>query len=81
MKIAIIRKKYTFHGGAEGFSQALITQLAEEGNEIHIYAMQWQGNPAGNIHFHKVPALTANSFLRDFSFAVSSLFLIKKTAL
>ena len=78
MKIAIIRKKYTFHGGAEGFSQALIARLAEEGNEIHIYAMQWQGNPAGNIHFHKVPALTGNSFLRDLSFAVSSLFLLKK---
>lgn len=78
MKIAIIRKKYTFHGGAEGFSQTLVTQLAKEGNEIHVYAMQWQGNPAGNIHFHKVPAFTANSFLRDFSFAVSSLFLLRK---
>ena len=78
MKIAIIRKKYTFHGGSEGFSQALITQLAEEGHEIHIYAMQWQGNPAGNIHFHKVPALAANSFLRDFSFALSSFFLLRK---
>ena len=78
MKIAIIRKKYTFHGGAEGFSQTLITQLAKEGNEIHVYAMQWQGNPAGNVHLHKVPALAANSFLRDLSFAVSSLFLLRK---
>ena len=78
MKIAIIRKKYTFHGGAEGFSQTLITQLAKEGNEIHVYAMQWQGDPAENIHIHKVPALTANSFLRDFSFAVSSFFLLRK---
>jgi UDP-glucose:(heptosyl)LPS alpha-1,3-glucosyltransferase len=78
MKIAIIRKKYTFHGGAEGFSQALIARLAEEGNEIHIYSMQWQGNPAGNIHFHKVPVLASNSFLRDSSFAVSSFFLLRK---
>jgi len=78
MKIAIIRKKYTFHGGSEGFSQTLIKQLSEEGHEIHIYAMQWQGNPAGNIHFHKVPALAANSFLRDFSFALSSFFLLRK---
>jgi UDP-glucose:(heptosyl)LPS alpha-1,3-glucosyltransferase len=78
MKIAIIRKKYTFHGGAEGFSQALITQLAKQGNEIHIYAMQWQGNPAENISFHRVPAFTMNSFLRESSFAVSSLFLLKK---
>jgi len=72
MKIAIIRKKYTFHGGAEGFSQTLITQLAEAGNEIHIYAMQWEGNPAGKIFFHKVPAVTIISFLRDLSFAFFS---------
>ena len=77
MKIAIIRKKYTFHGGAEGFSQMLITQLAEAGNEIHIYAMQWEGNPAGKIFFHKVPAVTINSFLRDLSFAFLSYRMLK----
>ena len=81
MKIAIIRKKYTFHGGAEGFSQALITQLAEAGNEIHIYAMQWQGNPAGNIHFHKVPALTAQFLFEGFLICRIKPFFIKKTAL
>ena len=80
MKFAIIRKKYTFHGGAEGFSQTLITQLAEAGNEIHIYAMQWEGNPSKNIFFHKVPVLTANSFLRDLSFAISCRFLLKNTS-
>jgi len=79
VQIAILRKKYTFYGGAEGFSQALITQLAAEGHEIHIYAMQWEGNPATGIIFHKVPALSANSFLRDFSFAISSHRLLKKT--
>jgi len=78
MKIAIIRKKYTFHGGAEGFSQTLITQLAEAGNEIHIYAMQWEGNPEKNVFFHNVPALTAISFSRDLSFALLSRFLLKK---
>ena len=73
MKIAILRKKYTFHGGAEGFSQSLITQLSGEGHEVHIYAIAWTGvPPARNVYFHKVPAVTFNSFLRDLTFALSS---------
>jgi UDP-glucose:(heptosyl)LPS alpha-1,3-glucosyltransferase len=80
VKIAIVRKKYIFHGGAEGFSQALITQLTAAGHEIHIYAVNWEGNPAANIFFHKVPVFSVNSFLRDLSFAISSFFLLKKTS-
>jgi UDP-glucose:(heptosyl)LPS alpha-1,3-glucosyltransferase len=77
MKIAIIRKKYTFHGGAEGFSQTLISQLEEAGNEIHIYAMHWEAKPAGKIFLHKVPAVRITSFLRDVSFAFLSYRMIK----
>ena len=73
MKIALIRKKYTFHGGAEGFSQGLIDQLAQEGHEVHIHAISWEGtSPTGAVFFHKVPAVTFNSFFRDFTFAFSS---------
>jgi UDP-glucose:(heptosyl)LPS alpha-1,3-glucosyltransferase len=79
VKIAIIRKKYTFHGGAEGFSGSFIENLANEGHEIHIFAIKWQtGKKHKNIHFHKVPAITFLSFLRDLTFAVSSFFLLKK---
>lgn len=73
MKIALVRKKYTFHGGAEGFSQMLIDQLAREGHEVHIHAISWEGaSPAGSVFFHEVPAFTFNSFLRDLTFALSS---------
>ncbi|MBI5055817.1 MAG: glycosyltransferase family 4 protein [Nitrospirae bacterium] len=79
MKIAIIRKKYTFHGGAESFSGSFIEKLADDGHEMHIFAIKWEaGGTHKNIHFHKVPAITFNSFLRDLSFAVSSYFLLKK---
>jgi UDP-glucose:(heptosyl)LPS alpha-1,3-glucosyltransferase len=78
MKIAIIRRKYTFHGGAEGFSQALIKQLSSAGNEIHIYAIEWENTTAKNIFFHKVPSITFNSFLRDLTFAVFSYFILRK---
>jgi len=79
MRIAVIRKKYTFHGGAEGFSGSFIEKLADEGHEIHMFAIKWQINGShNNIHFHKVPAITFNSFLRELTFAISSLFILKK---
>ncbi|MBI4847618.1 MAG: glycosyltransferase family 4 protein [Nitrospirae bacterium] len=78
MKIAIIRKKYTFHGGAESFSGSFIEKLADDGHEMHIFAIKWEASGTHkNIHFHKVPAITFNSFLRDLSFAISSYFLLK----
>jgi UDP-glucose:(heptosyl)LPS alpha-1,3-glucosyltransferase len=79
MKIAVIRKKYIFHGGAESFSQKLVTRLADAGHEVHIYAITWEGAPqSGNIYSHRVPAITFNSTLRDLSFALSACRLLKK---
>lgn len=79
MRIAIIRKRYTFHGGAEGFSQAIIKQLSESGNEVHIFAISWDVSARlDNVLFHKVPAITFNSALRDLSFALSAYRLLKK---
>lgn len=73
MKIAVIRKKYTFHGGAEGFSKGFINLLVKQGHEVHIYASQWEkGEAKKNIFFHRVPAVTFNSFLRDITFALFS---------
>jgi UDP-glucose:(heptosyl)LPS alpha-1,3-glucosyltransferase len=71
MKIALIRKKYTFHGGAEGFSRGLIDLLARRGHEVHIHAISWEGSaPDRSIFFHRVPAVSFNSFLRDLTFAL-----------
>jgi UDP-glucose:(heptosyl)LPS alpha-1,3-glucosyltransferase len=79
VKIAVLRKKYTFHGGAEGYSGSFIERLAEEGHEIHIFAVKWHINGShNNVHFHKVPALTFNSFFRELTFAISSLVILNK---
>jgi UDP-glucose:(heptosyl)LPS alpha-1,3-glucosyltransferase len=79
VKIAIIRKKYVFHGGSEGFSRELIARLAGEGNEVHIFALQWESSHTpSNVTFHKVPAVSFNSFLRDLSFALSAYRLLRK---
>ena len=79
MRIAVLRKKYTFHGGAEGFSGSFIENLANAGEEIHIFAIKWQsGSAHKNIHFHKVPSITFNSFLRDLGFAAVSCHMLKR---
>jgi UDP-glucose:(heptosyl)LPS alpha-1,3-glucosyltransferase len=79
MKIAIIRKKYTFYGGAEGFSGSFIENLADEGHEIHLFAIKWQVDGAHNkLQIHRVPAITFNSFLRDLTFSILSYYMLKK---
>ncbi|MEW6570349.1 MAG: glycosyltransferase family 4 protein [Nitrospirota bacterium] len=79
MRIAIVRKKYVFHGGSETFSHAFIERLAENGHEVHIFAIKWETPGAlRNIYFHRIPAIRINSFLRDLSFAVSSFLILRK---
>jgi UDP-glucose:(heptosyl)LPS alpha-1,3-glucosyltransferase len=78
MRIALIRKKYIYYGGSEGFSQTLIRKLAQEGHEVHIFAIMWDAfEPLNNIHFHKVPAITFNSFFRDLTFTLSAYLILK----
>ena len=74
MKIAIIRQKYVPYGGAEKFSEDLIIQLADSGNEVHIFASEWTQINRKNIHFHKIPVWRFNSLARFLSFA----FTVKK---
>lgn len=79
MKIAIIRKKYVFHGGSESFSNNFIKALSEKGHEVHIYAIKWEiFENLKNVYFHKIPSISFNSFLRDLTFACFSLFLLRK---
>jgi UDP-glucose:(heptosyl)LPS alpha-1,3-glucosyltransferase len=78
MRLAIVRKKYSFHGGSEGFTRNFIQFLAGRGHEIHIYSIQWQGTDnSKEVFFHHVPSVLFSSILRDFTFAVSSYFLLK----
>ncbi len=78
MRIAIVRKKYVFHGGSEGFSQSLIRSLSAAGNEVHVYALEWDGPSNDRVSIHSVPALRWNSFLRDLTFALSARRLLRR---
>ncbi|MFQ5443360.1 MAG: glycosyltransferase family 4 protein [Nitrospinales bacterium] len=69
MKIAVIRQKYVNYGGAEKLSVEFARLMAKAGHEIHIFANQWSPSSHPNIHFHKVPVIKLNSYLRFLSFA------------
>ncbi len=78
MRIAIIRKKNVFHGGSEIFSQDIIKRLSEEGHEVDIFAIKWDVPSLKNINFHKIRTITFTSFLRDFTFAFFSFFILSR---
>ena len=41
MKIALIRRRYTPHGGAERYVENLSRHLVELGHEVHLFSHSW----------------------------------------
>ena len=80
MKVALVRKAYMHHGGAERYVSALLTRLVEEGVEVHVFANKWEIDPAiaHGVTFHRVPVLHGLSFLEVLSFALFSRLEIRK---
>lgn len=77
MKIAILRKKYTSHGGAEGYLNNLIDYLIKKGHKVYVYSLKWNKEGTASICYRKLSALPLGSFLRDLTFAISSYFVLK----
>lgn len=67
MKIALIRKKFQIHGGAERHAADFIAELLKAGHEVHLFASEWKETPG--VHFHPVPMLKWGSFFKTLSFA------------
>lgn len=80
MKVALVRKAYMHHGGAERYVSTLLNRLVEEGTEVHVFANTWEIDPAisDRVTFHKVPVVHGLSFLEVLSFAVFSRLEIRK---
>jgi UDP-glucose:(heptosyl)LPS alpha-1,3-glucosyltransferase len=79
VRIAIIRKKYTYFGGAETFSQGFVEELTRRGHEVCIFAAKWRQEDAPeNLTFKKIPVIALNSFFRELTFALFSYFILKR---
>ncbi len=66
MKIALIRRQYTLHGGAERYVENLSRHLVELGHEIHLFSHFW---PEQNgVILHPVPMLPGMGLSKLWSF-------------
>ncbi|MCG3113594.1 MAG: glycosyltransferase family 4 protein [Candidatus Manganitrophus sp. SB1] len=70
MRIAIIRKRYVSHGGAERFTGDFINHLVARGFEVHLIAAEWIGERDPKIFFHPVPMLRFGSFFSTLTFTL-----------
>ena len=68
MKIAFIREKYDPYGGAERFTQSLMSSLSERGIEVHIYTRKWVESNNTNFHVHIIGGPRYPSLLRQATF-------------
>jgi UDP-glucose:(heptosyl)LPS alpha-1,3-glucosyltransferase len=66
MKIALIRRHYTPHGGAERYVENLSRELAALGHEVHLFSHYWP--EAAGITIHPVPMLKGVGLLKLWSF-------------
>lgn len=70
MKIALIRKKFSFHGGAEKYVSSLLGELIKQGHNITFLCSKWEKTE--NFTFKKIPIIKINSFFSLISFAIFS---------
>lgn len=67
MKLALIRRAGSRHGGAELYTGRLLAALAEAGHEVHLFAEDWAELPAG-VTWQRV-AVTGPRHVRPRRFA------------
>ncbi len=66
MKLALIKKRFSFYGGAERYLQTLIKNFKKAGHEIHVFTNNWSKEEG--VIFHKVNILSLGSFLSTITF-------------
>lgn len=85
MKIAFLIYQYCNYelddssaGGVERYVSDLAKMFVDLGHEVHIFCHKIKGTTLTNLQFHHVPAMGFWSPLKIWSFAISSMVLLKK---
>jgi UDP-glucose:(heptosyl)LPS alpha-1,3-glucosyltransferase len=66
MKIALIRRQYTPHGGAERYVENLSRRLVAGGHDVHLYSHYWPASEGLTVH--PVPLVPGMGLLKLWSF-------------
>jgi len=80
MRVALVRKAYVYHGGAERYISTLLRKLVSEGTDVHVFANTWEIDPdiEEKVAFHRVPILPGLSIFQVVSFALLSRWLLSR---
>jgi len=62
MKIALIRRRYSPHGGAEKYVDRLSQKLLAQGHEVHLFSAEWPRRPG--LVLHPLPLLRGPGLLK-----------------
>ena len=72
MKLALICRPFSFHGGIETATAGLVNALVKRGgHDLHLLTTAAQF-PAPGITVHRLPVLSQPSVLRHLSFALAA---------
>lgn len=69
MRVALVRYRYSSHGGAERYVDALAEGLVSAGAEVRILASEWRGSPGKGFSVETVAVPRRPSSIRLFLFA------------
>jgi UDP-glucose:(heptosyl)LPS alpha-1,3-glucosyltransferase len=78
MKIALIRRRYSLHGGAERYVMNLSRHLVQQGHQVHIFSHSWPDGPG--LHLHPVPLLPGWGVWELVSFNIAVKRLLRKNS-
>ncbi len=54
MKVALVRHRYSPHGGAERYMDTLAAALSDAGAEVRILCASWDGSSAGKVSVERI---------------------------
>ena len=54
MKVALVRHRYSPHGGAERYMDTLSSALSDAGAEVRILCVSWDGSSAGKVGVERI---------------------------
>jgi UDP-glucose:(heptosyl)LPS alpha-1,3-glucosyltransferase len=69
MRVALVRYRYSPHGGAERYADSLAEGLASAGAEVRILSAEWQGSPGKGFSVETIAVPRRPSPVRLFLFA------------
>ncbi|MBP2685859.1 MAG: hypothetical protein H6Q81_764, partial [Deltaproteobacteria bacterium] len=69
MKVALVRYRYSPHGGAERYMDTLSAALSDAGAEVRILCVTWDGSSAGKVAVERMAVPSKPVPLRILLFA------------